>query len=453
MNPTLLLISCKPEYVGYNLLMNLSKYRRFFFFAIIIFVLSATFLAIKFTQGYRIDFVNKTLRPTGLLVAVSNPVGAEVFVNGKLREATNSNLVLSPGEYEIQIKKSGFLPWQKKLQLKKELITETNAFLFPEIPDLKPLTFNGALQPNISPDSSRIVYVVPIPEVKTSTTSATLANLGGVWVMDLTDSFFPLNKEPRQIAKSIAKVRDFGSTELFWSPDSRQILAVFNSGEKILLDASQFNLDSSLINISLTLPNLISGWQTEAKIRELAKLRRLPIPLQEILSQNTKEIEFSPDGTKVSYIATASAEIPENLLPSVLSASTQKQSRQIEPGNLYVYDTKEDRNFLIPFKIPSPTPLIVKKVKLPTPTPIYQILLSSKTTVPQWFPTSRHLFWIEDEKVIVCEYDGTNVTTIYSGPFEKSFVVASSGGNRLIILTKLNSSEEKISNLFSVSLR
>jgi len=432
--------------------MNLSKYRMFFFFAIIIFVLSATFLAIKFTQGYRIDFVNKTLRPTGLLVAVSNPVGAEVFVNGKLKEATNSNLALSPGEYQIGIKKSGFLPWQKKLLLKKELITETNAFLFPEIPDLKPLTFNGALQPKISPDSSRIIYIVPIPETKTSTASATLANLPGVWVMDLTDSFFPLNKEPRQIAKSLAKVRDFGSTELFWSPDSRQVLAVFKSGEKILLDAGQFNLESSLIDITSTLPSLISSWQIEAKTREQAKLRRLPIPLQEILAQNAKEISFSPDGAKITYIATASAEIPENLLPSIFSASTQKQNRQIEPGNFYVYDAKEDRNFLIPFKILSPTPSLVKKVKSPTPTPPYFSLLTTNFS-PLWFPTSRHLFWAEGEKVIVCEYDGTNVTTIYSGPFEKSFVVASSGGNRLIILTKLNPSEEKVPNLFSVSLR
>jgi len=433
--------------------MNPAKYRLLFFFAIIVFVLSATFLAIKFTQGYRIDLVNKTLRPTGLLVAISNPVGAEVYVNGKLKEATNSNLALPPNEYQIEIKKAGFLPWQKKLSLKKELITETNAFLFPEVPDLKPLTFNGALQPKISPDSSRIVYIVPIPETKTSTASATLANLPGVWMMDLTDSFFPLNKEPRQIAKSIAKVHDFGNAELFWSPDSRQVLAIFNSGEKVLLDAGQFNLESSSVNIAFTLPNLISGWQEEDKTREQIKLRRLPTPFQKILSQNAKDIEFSPNSTKIAYIATASAEIPENLLSPVLGASTQKQSRKIEPGNFYVYDTKEDRNFLIPFKISSPTPSPVKKVKSPTPTPIYQALLNSKTTAPIWFSTSRHLFWTEDDKVIVCEYDGTNVTTIYSGPFEKSFVVASSGGNRLIILAKLNPGEEKVPNLFSVSLR
>jgi len=76
---------------------DLAKHRLIVFFSIIILVVSATFFAVKFAQGYRIDFSSKTLKPTGLLVATSTPSGAQVFVDGRLKTATNNTLSLPPG--------------------------------------------------------------------------------------------------------------------------------------------------------------------------------------------------------------------------------------------------------------------------------------------------------------------------------------------------------------------
>ncbi|HUV72442.1 MAG TPA: PEGA domain-containing protein [Clostridia bacterium] len=426
-------------------MIDFAQHRLKIFLAIAIFIASATFLAIKFAQGYRFDFSHRTLRPTGLLVATSNPRGAQVFINGELKTATDNTLSLAPGEYLIEIKKNAFYPWQKKLIIKKELVTQADAFLFPQVPDLKPLTFNEVQNPQLSYDGSKIVYSVPLPHPE-----------AGLWVMDLTDFLFNIGREPRQIAQTRSRTRDFSQATYFWSLDSKQIVVEFaQPPEKLLLDASQLNSALNLKDISSSWPEIVENWFEEDHLRQEAKLKKLAEALQEILKENAKEIEFSPDGTKVLYIATGSAEIPEKLLPPVLVSSTQPETRTLEPNKIYVYDLKEDRNFLLPFELPqpSPTPLPTKKALKVTPTPTPYQLVPPNSQKPCWFPTSQHLYWLAENKVLVCEYDGTNLTTIYSGPMIIPYVFAAPGANKLIILTQLNLDPEAKPNLYAVSLR
>ena len=429
-------------------MLDLSKHRLSFFFIIAFFVISATLLAIYTTRGYRLDFSTKTFKPTGLLVASSNPPGAQVFIDGKLKTATNNTISLPPGEYKVEIKKNGFIAWEKTLLLEKELVTQADAFLFPFVPDLKPLTFTEVQNPLISPDNTKIVYSISLPLHEEP------GSLAGLWVVDLTDFFFNIGREPRQIVKSNQSL-DFSKANYLWLPDSRQILVEFSQPSvKYLLDPNQLNNLSTLKDISASLPELMAKWQKETQVRENAKLSKLPVELQEILNTKATQIEFSSDQTKVLYVATSSAEIPEKLIPKVLAASTQKESRKLEAQKLYVYDIKEDKNFLIPFNLPKPTPTPKPRSRItPTPPPITYQLSPLIPTVPQWFPTSRHLYWIEEDKVVVCEYDGTNLTTIYSGPFVKPFVFAAPGANKLVILTQISFDKDTKPNLYSVSLR
>ncbi len=435
-------------------MIDLAKHRLMVFFCIFIFVVSATFLAIKLAQGYRIDLSTKSFKPTGLLVATSVPPGAQVLINGQLKSATNNTLALSPGEYEVEIKKNGFFTWKKKLLIEKELVTQAEAFLFPQVPDLKPLTFHEAQNPRLSPDGTRIVYTVPLPS-QTATAAAFPADEAGLWVMDLTDFILNIGREPHQIAKSQLHGKDFGKADYDWSPDAKQIWAQFSSGEKYLLDPNSLN-SAGLTNAAGSWLSVTAGWEKEDQLRESAKLKRFPEKLQAILGTGSSELTFSPDGSKILYQATASAEIPEHLIPPVLAASTQKENRRIEPGKFYVYDLKEDKNYLIPFNpppIPSPTktPVVKKRSASPTPTPIPN--LKSKISNLRWFPTSNHLYWIDKERVYACEYDGTNLTAIYSGPFVAPFVFAAPGANKLVILTQINFDQETKANLYAVSLR
>lgn len=435
---------------------SLVKYRLPFFFLVAIFITTATFFAIKFTQGYRIDLTEKTLKPTGLLVATSIPDGAKVTVDDKLLTATDNTVSLSPGEYEVEIQKTGFSPWKKRLTIKKELVTETNAFLFPQVPDLKPLTFLETQNPQLSPDGGRLVYAIPLPHKE-----------AGLWVMDINDFFLGISREPKQIAKSNPKGFDYSQSQYHWTFDGKQILLGFEgSPEQYLLEAAQLNPASSLVDISGSLDQIAKRWQEEEAIKEEARYKKVPLELREILASSAANIAFSPDNSKILYQATVSAEIPPDLIPPVVAASTQKETRQLTPGQFYVYDIKEDRNFALPLSLPlppspTPTPKVKTNKTIPTPTPTVSLSLASANHQSiRWFPTSRHLYWIDSApdsgqgaKVVACEYDGTNLTTIYSGPFIAPFVYAAPGANRLIILTQLNLNDEAKPNLYTISLR
>lgn len=401
--------------------MKAALHRKKIFVFIFLLVFLGTLAAGKFASGYRLDLSGRRLNPTGLLAVTSEPKGALVFVNDKLKTATDDALSLPPGDYLIKITKEGFFPWQKNLKIKKGLVTKTEAFLFPQVPDLKPLTFSEAKNPQISPDGSRLLYLTPLPDLE-----------AGLWTIDLTDFLFSLGRSPKQIGKSTS-LFDFGKAKISWSPDSRQILVEFaQSQNKYLLDPGQYNPAGALVNITESLPAVQKRWFTEEKLKEEARLKKLPEKLIEILDKKTNGLVFSPDNTKILYTATASAEIPEKLIPPLPATSTQKENRKLEPDKIYVYDIKEDKNFLVP--VPA------KEVN--------------------WFTTSRHLFWIEkdspvggQDKVVICEYDGTNQKTIYQGPFITPYVFAAPGANRFLILARIELEKDTRPNLYAVTLR
>ena len=98
--------------------MSLNRKRALLFASLFVGVGVIAFLIIRLAQGYKPDLSTGTLRPTGLLVATSDPDAAQLFVDGKLKSATNTTLSLAPDKYEVEIKKDGFFPWKKTLTLK-----------------------------------------------------------------------------------------------------------------------------------------------------------------------------------------------------------------------------------------------------------------------------------------------------------------------------------------------
>ncbi|MGB9911579.1 MAG: PEGA domain-containing protein [Microgenomates group bacterium] len=405
--------------------MKEKKFRLFLFLIAFIFIISGAFLASLIARGYRPDFSKGGILPTGILVTTSTPDGAQVYIDGKLKTATNNTINLSPGKYEVEIRKDGFYPWKKTLEIRKELVTKTDALLFPTFPDLKALTFTGAQNPLLSPDGTKVVYSV-------STSSAVLSKQG-LWVLDLIDRPLGLNREPRQIAVSSGKY-DFAKSQYRWSPDSKQILVSFEfpQGKKLppkkenfLLDSERLTPPSELQDITPTLNLLLASWQIEEKTKKDSQLAKLPPKLKEIITDKTKEIIFSPDEKKILYTATASASLPEGIIPPPPAPSTQKEEREIKPGRIYVYDLKEDKNFFITEE-------------------------TSQKTV-SWFPTSKHIFIVQNDKIIVKEYDGTNETVIYSGYFIDSFAFPFPSGNKILLLT--NISKDTPPNLYALILR
>ena len=388
--------------------------KRFILFLVIFLGIGlVAYFLIRLASGYRPDFTNKTMRPTGLLVATSIPNQGSILVNGKIIKAkTATTISLAPGEYEIEIKKDGFSSWKKKILIEKELVVKTEAYLFPTYPNLKALTSTSVSNPVISPNGKKVIFAVANQDEK-----------NGLWILDLTERPLGLAREPYQILQSAARGRDFAKATYQWAPSSKQILVTL-AKENFLIDTNNLNDNTKLIDVTDQLLTIQKGWKNEEKILEQAKLGQLPEELLQILDKGAKEITFSLDETKVLYTATASASIPKDLIPPLPGANNQPEKRDLTSGRTYVYDLKEDRNFAL---------------DLPQEAKV------------SWFPTSRHLFLVQKDKVSIIEYDNTNRIDVYSGPFENSFAFPFPSGNKILVLTSL--SKETPSNLYSISLK
>jgi WD40 repeat protein len=122
-------------------------------------------LAIFYSQGYRFDFEKKSLTQTGGLFLKVEPKQVEVYIDGKLVKKTDfffgSALIenLLPRKYKIEIKKEGYFPWEKNLEIKeKEVIEAKNIVLFPENINFEILSKNVE-KFWFSPDEKKIILL------------------------------------------------------------------------------------------------------------------------------------------------------------------------------------------------------------------------------------------------------------------------------------------------------
>ena len=402
-------------------------------------VLGGTISISLLARGYRPDFQEKELKPTGLLVVNSFPKGAQVFINGKLTTATNQTINLPPGEYRVTIKKPGFSSWEKNITLEKEIVTNIDAYLFPLAPDLKALTFSPTLNPLLSPDGTKLIYFSPQekenPQDQNATQTATLLTQerGGIWLIDLTEKPLGRSFQPRLLVKTPQSL-SLEQIETEWSPDSRQILLTINSKDEkskqyFLLETNQtydFTLSPLIGTPSTQVITILDSWEKQKNQQNKALLKKLPEEMQTLLGEKAASFSFSPDESKVLYQAGSDFQIKEKLLPhEIIGASTQKEERVVKKNQWYVYDLREDKNFLV--------------------------LGNEENTKISWFPTSLHLLLIKEGEVAIEDYDGKVRTTVYAGPFDNGFVFPLPSAKGLLILTSLNNNTDYTPNLYSIN--
>ncbi len=447
--------------------------------ASIFIIAGGTILAVQLGKGYRPT--TKGLSGTGLLAANSFPSGAEVYLNDKLTSATDDTLSLPPGDYKVTLKKDGYLPWEKSLALKAELVTQTNATLFRAVSSLTPLTLNGATNIVPSPDGQKLAYVV-------ATASATAKN--GLYIADLSPSALSLQRGPRQIAKYPTHF-DLTNANLLWSPNSSQILLhaeVKTNEYNYLLEADRMNELDAAPDVTARLSIILSQWEEDIVLRETKQFALLPLAMQEIATTSATNLYFSPKEDRLMYTATAAATIPEGLIPKPPSPNTQPEVRTIQPNHLYVYDLTEDKNYDLGL-ISTLNPLIRKDLLLSSSyQPASETNATTSGTVPtipvtayvrlqdvknfrttltnfrvhyssiyvdgfQWYPNSTHIMISQPDRVEIVEYDSTNRSTLYSGPFMDNFIYPWPDGSKLIIMTNLNPATSASVNLYTVDIR
>ena len=407
----------------------MTKIRSLVLFLTILVVGVVGTLAFYYARGYRFNSETLSLSPNGIFVIKSVPDGAQVIINGELKTATNATFPMPPGVYDVTVRKEGFLEWKKRLTVSEEIVTETTAHLFKAAPSLSSITFSGSLNPVPSPDSSKISYSVPA--------DAGNGAQSGLWVIEAVNLPLGFVRDPRRITDG-----DLTDASWIWSPNARQILLTTPLGV-YLLDTGNFTAQAQRINVAQTKDTILQEWEEEKEKRISSQLRRVPEELRDILQRRAESLSFSPDEDMVLYTASGSATIPPDLIKPVPGASSQRQERNIKDGQTYIYDIKEDRNFLISEEETHLTGWVE-----------YEELINIENSKQSlaWYPSSRNLILAEDGKITIMDHDGTNRQVVYSGSYVAPHVYPTLSLDRLLILTNLGS-ESGLPNLYSLSLK
>jgi len=428
-------------------------------------IMFGTLIAIQYAKG-GFRFTQKGFSPeTGLLNANSFPTGSEVYVDGELVSATDNTLYLKPGEYVIEIRKEGFSPWQKTLNIQEELVTQTNAQLFPIAPSLSPLTLTGVTTISTSPDGEKVVLYA---------NSSRDPEKNGLYLLELSSNFIPLQRTPKQIATDIPSINLLEASYI-WSPDSSELMILTKYKDILIEIDGKANLEAEQ-NITWKKKQILSQWESEIYQREREFLKKYPKEIIEIATTSAKNVYLSPDKKRMLYTATTEVTLPDNIIPPIPASNTQPEERSLIPGGIYVYDREEDRNFQIGVETGSPssiskallsTDLFETAKSLETSPSAFTNLQATNsaetaklfqayhTSLPintlQWFPDSKHILFAKDQQIHIMEYDGTNNTVVYSGPFREDFVYPWPDGSKILVLTSF--SPDSPMNLYAIELR
>lgn len=437
---------------------------RFIFLSIFIIVLIGF---IAFARGYRLDIKKQTITSTGIISVNSLPQPAQVFINGELKGVTDLNLTLPHGKYTVEVKKEGYTDWKKDFTLKGEIVMNADALLFSKNPSLTPMTSLGISKAITLGQSDRMLIITENNSIEKD----------GIYLFEAskrTINFFPplkpilLKENLRAILTDVPEL-NLANSKLDFSPDYQEaILTLTIQGEDYSYSLA---LDGENKQLSRMEPgskeNIIEAWNQE-KNKELVQiLETLPKDMRKIASDSFQMIAISPDEKKFMYMAKKPVTLPLIIKPQLIGTNQTPEKRNLETGEMYIYDKKEDKNFKLPIVVntevvtPTPSPSVIPTIALidePTPTPsklpylLNEPLTDKINTQVKWYPDSQHVVFKENKKIVVVAYDGTNKQTVYSGPFEQEFFTLSGDWN-LVVISNLNPQNNKFGDLYSIGIK
>lgn len=355
-------------------------------------------VAVFLAKGYTFSPGEKRIVGTGIINVSSQPDAASVYIDGHLTTATNATVSsLPPKGYTVRVIKEGFIPWEKKVEVEEGLVTEVKVTLFPAIPTIYPLTFTGVANPVLSPDNSKLAYVVINGKKK------------GVWVWTMVKNepiAFARNSEPHQIVKG-SEVDDYSKLSLRWSPDSKQVLVSIGNNN-YLADSDRFNGEPR--DITPVLQTTLRSWEEDVKARDDARILEIANLTVRKIASESAVLNWSPDETKFMFRK-----------EPVAQAATGKES---VINDVKVYDLETKLQYDLP---PAKAHL--------------------------WLPSSTHVILVEDESVSVVDFDGTNKAVIYAGKFSDSFVFPWPDSSRLVLITSFPTPTASEPNLYGINLK
>jgi len=361
----------------------------------LVLALTTTACLILFARGYRINFKERSLEATGIVIIKSKPSDAQVSINNESKGTTDLDITnLKPGKYTIKITKEGFSSWSKEVEVIKEGVNLIEASLFPISPNLSSLTYSGVSNPLSSPDMKRIIF---------SVSSASDNTQNGIWSLDLVNRPTLIFFSSEDLIKIASDTKDiyFSKSSYEFSPNGKQILVKTDNPLKyFLLDPSKEN--KSPKEITSSFEKIKEGWNKTADSESKKHLKNLGKEAEATAVDLTSLI-FSPDKTK--FIGTRT------------------------DNSVFIFNGK-----------PNP----------PKQNPETFLLPASNRYI--WHSDNKHVILVNKDLISVIEIDGTNNTPIYTGIFDPNFVIPWPDGSKIIIVNNLNSATNKLPNLYAIEL-
>ncbi|MDP3758156.1 MAG: PEGA domain-containing protein, partial [Candidatus Daviesbacteria bacterium] len=350
-------------------------------------------VAIFLAKGYTFSAKEKRIVGTGIITISSEPDSASVFIDGHLTTATNATISsLPPKTYSVKVVREGFIPWEKEVSVKEGLVTPIKLTLFPAIPTIYPLSFNGVRSPTLSPDGGQLAFVVPASPTQRGEPGSA-GKKAGVWVWTQVRNqpiSFARSAQPHQIAQN--SVADFSKATLKWSADSKQVLATVDSNN-YLLESDRINSDPR--DITPILESTLKSWEEDARSKDEARILAIKdIAIQRVASASAV-IRWSPDETKFMVVKSAK-----------------------------IYDLEERQEYPLPI-----------------------------AREHMWLPDSRHIILVEDSTISIVDFDGTNKAVIYAGSFQDDFVFPWLDSSRLVIISSFPTPTASEPNLYGINLK
>lgn len=390
--------------------------------AIISVLVTGTIFMVMYAKGYRL-FVNQgapKVSKTGILHITNNPTTASIYIDGHLTTASNNSINLNPSKYNVKVTKDGYNDWQKDVQIQTEVVTSVDATLFPKSPTLQSISTFGVEEALSDPTGAKLAFKI----------ASQSARKNGIYIFDMTARALPIlqgQSSSNQIADDTTD--KFSAAHLSWSPDSKQLLASISatpisassSASETPIPATPevtyYLLKTDSLNdtpqdVTTTISDVLSLWNAQKQDKEKARIKSLKPKIAKFATEYFHLLSWSPDDTKILYQASESGQMPVFLTPRRIGNNLLYERRDLKKGAIYVYDTLEDIN-----------------------TRIVDTIEEEPTF--SWFPDSDHLLYVHDKKIQIAERDGSNLTTVYAGPFIGNYVFPWPDGSKLVILTNL----------------
>ncbi len=412
-----------------------------------------------FAKGYRFNTQTRELKARGVLVANSYPNNSQLFINGKFADLTPHTVYLNPGTYTFRIEKEGYTPWEKTYTIKSENVYRTDALLFIKNASLSPLTNRGLISPALSPDNASIVYI----NNDTSLNAQILPNdeeKNGIFYATINSKTLSIFKNKQLLLPSslFPQNIDVTKTMFIFSPTGKNILTFLKNTEDEVISVRMLSLTDpgSSLDVTYSYQTLLENWYDQNAELELKLVDSQPKAIRLLLSEKAKLIAISPDKKKILYMAKTAYTIPITIKPPLNGSSPIAEKRNIETGAFYVYNSKEDKNYLLTVldsstqkKVLDSLQLIEKPGQI---TPEILIMSRRLFNILFWYSDSEHIIMVHNDTIEALEYDGTNPISIYSGPFEKELYATTSDG-KIIILTNFNPKRNELPDAYAVSIK